>query len=175
MTGVLIFISIMMNIIALLGLVLLYSRQNRLAETEKRQEQTLRESEQMIAAYLLEIKEENSRLIEHLARKGLAGDRRPSATGVPKEELRVQGYEELLAAKSYGAASEKPPYTDEDLPLPESALRQADELELEQEPPSLVEQVKALYNKGHTIDEIAKILHKGKTEIELLVKFQIEP
>ncbi|HWI50400.1 MAG TPA: helix-turn-helix domain-containing protein, partial [Rummeliibacillus sp.] len=37
---------------------------------------------------------------------------------------------------------------------------------------TMEEQIQKLYQSGKTIDEIARMLQKGKTEIELLLKFQ---
>jgi hypothetical protein len=44
--------------------------------------------------------------------------------------------------------------------------------EMNKEMQSIMQQALQLHRQGKTIEEIARILEKGKTEIELLLKFQ---
>src|SRR5690606_23410634 len=55
-----------MNILLAFALLILYMRQNKLVEIEKRQKLALEEAEQVMAALLEEIKEENERLITRI-------------------------------------------------------------------------------------------------------------
>lgn len=61
-----IIVSIMLNILLLLAVVILYVRQNKLFGMEEMQKRTLKEMEELISAYLLEMKEENEQFINRV-------------------------------------------------------------------------------------------------------------
>lgn len=63
MTNILLLFSIILNIIALFCIVILYLRQNRFLQVEKKQEKLLGEMEEVISAYLIEMTEENEKFI----------------------------------------------------------------------------------------------------------------
>lgn len=54
----------MLNVIALLAIIILYLRQNRLAIVEKQQEQLINEMEETISTFLIEMKDDNERFIQ---------------------------------------------------------------------------------------------------------------
>ena len=72
MSGFILLIMFVLNIIAIMAIIVLYTRQNRLANFEKVQERRASEMEESMAAFVLELKEENDRLIHALARKDTA-------------------------------------------------------------------------------------------------------
>ena len=74
MTGFIIFIMFGLNIFTIMAIIVLYTRQNRLANIEKAQESRAREMEESMAAFVLELKEENDRLIRALAMKDAASN-----------------------------------------------------------------------------------------------------
>ncbi|MEM5010794.1 hypothetical protein WKH57_08750 [Niallia taxi] len=194
MVNFLLVFSIALNILALLCIALLFIRQNRLAAFESRQEKALEEMEEIVSSFIAEIKEENElfldrvqRLDDNLEESKMEELRSTLEVSEPKPIPMINTYK--AAAKSY-QTFEKSAGNDDveellDLILPqnpeEKAVQEediADEaiVEKEEEPEekekTLLEVVTELEEQGKTIEEIAKQLNKGKTEIELLLKFR---
>ncbi|MDK8638621.1 hypothetical protein ACQRXC_07135 [Niallia taxi] len=202
MVNFLLVFSIALNILALLCIALLFIRQNRLAAFESRQEKALEEMEEIVSSFIAEIKEENElfldrvqRLDDNLEESKMEEPRSTLEVSEPKPIPMINTYK--AAAKSY-QTFEKSAGNDDveellDLILPqnpeekekekekEKAVQEediADEaiVEKEEEPEekekTLLEVVTELEEQGKTIEEIAKQLNKGKTEIELLLKFR---
>jgi hypothetical protein len=178
----LILISFILNIIALLAIVLLYTRQNRLLEVEKRQEKAVSEMEDLISSYLFEMKEENDRFIQqfkavkevksessqekvnkikHAAEKVLQPER--DSPEKDKDLYNSHSYRRQNAVKAYTPknANEMSSEYGENTPASET---------LDKDP--FIHQIQILQGKGYTIEEIARELGKGVTEIELLLKFR---
>lgn len=107
--------------------------------------------EELLAVYLLEIREENEKLLD-LIHQG-------HQTVPPKEQKRetpvVQADPENLTTEKYQAYQPIIPDEEEDI--------------IEQ---SFAAQVLSLAEQGETAEAIAKKLSCGKTEVELLLKFQ---
>ncbi|WP_088005951.1 DUF6115 domain-containing protein [Indiicoccus explosivorum] len=106
-------------------IVLLLLKNSRIKELEQRQEQIVEEMEYSLTAYLIEIKEENDRLLDRLE----TGKQEAQQSPVPAESA-------------------------------------------EPEKPAARTEAEALYLRGFTIEEIARQLGTGKTEVELLLKFR---
>ncbi|MGM0844623.1 MAG: DUF6115 domain-containing protein [Bacillota bacterium] len=179
-------ISLILNVTALLAIVLLYTRQNRLLEVEKRQEKAVKEMEDVISSYLLEMKEDNDRFIQefqsiremkHFPGKGDAEKQTtsdqtlnqdfpsPSASSTEKT-LNSYSYKRRSAVKAY--KQEQSP----DLqPDGEKALTSSESKTSSFEDP-FYSQIVRLQEQGYTLEEIASELGKGVTEIELLLKFR---
>jgi hypothetical protein len=196
MTPFLLTISLLLNGISIYFIFILYSRQNRLLEIEKTQDSFKKEIENEISAFLLEMKEENEEFInrfqqlqkappqkENLTSKITLEQKSDLANGdtAQMDETNIKNWEERTA-KSFKSEAVKV--------YQKTIANQGDNMSLEKEDMSLekkqqplgmdneeiyrsllLNQVKILLNQGHTIDEIAKKLNKGKTEIELLLKF----
>ncbi|PLR77662.1 hypothetical protein CU633_09650 [Bacillus sp. V3-13] len=198
MTTFFLFISLILNVGTILAIILLYLRQNRFFEAEKNQARLIREMEEIISAYLLEMKEENERFINKFSQnsetgrlsvrdKGLsvleegsgANELKPNAdnaAGPAGRSSRIGKATAYHAAKAYkknsrnqgeetavaGAAT--PPPADSDQNVDQSLN------ETEQEE-TLLSQIFRLKEQGLDPAAIAKKLQKGKTEIELLLKF----
>lgn len=64
MVNVLLLLSMVLNGVTLFCIVILYLRQNRLLEVEKKQEKLMKEMEEVISSYLLEMTEENDEFIK---------------------------------------------------------------------------------------------------------------
>jgi hypothetical protein len=178
----LILISFILNIAALLAIVILYTRQNRLLEVEERQEKAVKEMEDIISSYLLEMKEDNDRFIEQFqsvkqenfershvkvekikqaAEKTLQDDskkpeKREDTSGIDnhsyKRHSAVKAYKQNTASEGNGT-----------LVSPQDESSKED---------SVYTQIQTLQEKGYPLEEIAKELGKGVTEIELLLKFR---
>ena len=66
MVGFLIIISLIFNVIAILAIIILYLRQNKLLQVEEQQKKAMAEMESLINSYLLEMKDENKRFIQRV-------------------------------------------------------------------------------------------------------------
>ncbi|WRP08468.1 hypothetical protein U9J35_10010 [Rossellomorea aquimaris] len=171
MVTFLLFISFLLNIVSLLAIVLLYSRQNRFLNMEKEQKKMIMELEEVISTYLIEMKEENEEFIRTFNRHTKSQTRITDITdeeNVNSSPLQTNpdwggvGYKQ--ASKAY-----------QQTPTPQMG---AVEKKLEVKPTvktnedPLIQQVLLLKKEGKTIEEIAQTVGKGKTEIELLLKFR---
>jgi hypothetical protein len=185
MTTFLAVFSIILNIVALLAIVILYLRQNRFLTAEKKQQQLMEEMENLFSAYLIEIKEENERFIasingvpinsSHLIKEGdmhRGSEKASGEQGVPPEENDQETvsrvvYGRIHAAKTYQAAmSQSKPSVME---FGEAEGTAKDNMPDNSE--TIMQQISYMQGEGLTVDEIAKKLNKGKTEIELFMKF----
>lgn len=200
MTSVFLFISIVLNIIALFSIVILYLRQSKLFEVEKKQQRMIEEMEDVISTYLAEMKEENESFIERMTKA--ANNQSHKKENRKKKEVNIEtilpSTEEekvsvpIKSLKSHAAKAYKigaiQTLTDEDVEVllpdfndaegPTGDLKVEKEVEetvqevTEPKEKSLLEEVVHLQKQGLTYEEIAKKLHKGQTEIELLLKFR---
>jgi hypothetical protein len=200
MTSVFLFISIVLNIIALFSIVILYLRQSKLFEVEKKQQRMIEEMEDVISTYLAEMKEENESFIERMTKA--ATNQSNKKENRKKKEVSIETIlpsteEEKVSVpikrlKSHAAKAYKigaiQPLTDEDVEVllpdfndaegPTGDLKVEKEVEetvqevTEPKEKSLLEEVVHLQKQGLSYEEIAKKLHKGQTEIELLLKFR---
>ncbi|WP_226566388.1 DUF6115 domain-containing protein [Bacillus stratosphericus] len=142
-------ISFMLHAALIYFVIILYTRMNSLKATEQKQRELLEETENTLAAFLMEVKEENDKLSKAAAASPDFFD------------------EELMSAllSEVEVQEEK---VNEPVPSLETEAAAPCESEIEE---TFQEQVKALYDQGMTLEEIAKELKTGKTEIELLLKF----
>lgn len=200
MTSVFLFISILLNIFALFSIVILYLRQSKLFEVEKKQQRMIEEMEDVISTYLAEMKEENESFIERMTK---AANNQSNNKENKKKEVRIEpilpsAEDEKLqfpvknskshAVKAYKLGATQS-LTDEDVEilLPDFTEAEDSSVDLKVENQvedtvqeglsdpkerSLLEEVLHLQEQGLTYEEIAKKLHKGQTEIELLLKFR---
>ncbi|WP_017471911.1 DUF6115 domain-containing protein [Amphibacillus jilinensis] len=116
-----------------------------------------KEMEELLAVYLLEIREENEKLLKHIE-----NNRTLTKT---KEEVDTR----------HSQPTQQKPSAEADNSHPDKYQNYQPPVQPEQEEhveQSLAAQVLALHAKGETTEAIAKKLNRGKTEVELLVKFQ---
>lgn len=66
MTTFLLLLSLILNAAAIFAIILLYLRQNRLVEAEKKQGKIISEIEEVFSSYLLELKEEHEKFIDKM-------------------------------------------------------------------------------------------------------------
>jgi uncharacterized membrane-anchored protein YhcB (DUF1043 family) len=177
---VLLILNVLATASCIFMIVILYLRQNRLMETEKNNKKIQSELEELFTSYLLEMKEENDsflRKVKNLVDEKIENHDKPyEQTTKPATELTeevpppLKNIQMLSAKKAYKKVK-KDPNTEEKDRLNEKVKG---ENELHSMNTVLKEALK-LQNEGLSIDEIAKQLNKGKTEIELLLKFsQVE-
>jgi hypothetical protein len=220
MVGFLIIISLIFNVIAILAIIILYLRQNKLLQVEEQQKKAMAEMESLINSYLLEIKDENKRFIhrvkemkdekqEQMVESFPSTDNMKSALG-PEKADKTQNSEfesaknaqkdnhsfeltsklektvSLQAVKAYQQQTKVE--TSKSLATGQSQEKGKSILEMKQAfshsekektkqsdaliKDSLLTQVMIMKKEGLSVKEMAKKLKKGKTEIELLLKFR---
>lgn len=189
MTTFLLLLSLILNAAVIFAIILLYLRQNRLVEAEKKQERIINEIEEVFTAYLFELKEENDKFLEmmmntssnkQIAKKAENGPEK-AELGMKKDSdeeihktmpLRTgKGVSYQAAKKAYQQNSE-PSSSDKDFTQGNGTGTAPEEKKGDRKPLSLIDQVIEMKNQGLNIEEIARKLDKGKTEIELLLKFR---
>ncbi|RHW39618.1 hypothetical protein D1B33_01865 [Lysinibacillus yapensis] len=178
MTGVLFVILIISQLICFYFIVLLNLKIAKFKDLEKRQDQLIREMDDAIGLYLVEMKEENDRLIKELSNiEGNEKQHAPKAGLVNIEENKTNEKESVeevkidakpFVPKSMAANAYK---QQKNVSQPPQMLKPQQNEQDSPILPSFEQKVLNFYKEGKTIDEIAKIMQKGKTEIELLIKF----
>lgn len=194
MTNLFLFISLILNIVALFCIVILYLRQNRLLVVEKRQEEILKEIEEVISSYLIEMTEENEKFIEKLSQvqskteagQGMAiTEQMDDNMELNKERVQLEKGENITyrkgtvfqAVKAYrnvnGNSEEK---LDQEKVKPNLENKEAQREKIEDSDDindeSVYHKAILLQKQGLSIEDIAKKLGKGKTELELLFKLR---
>ncbi|MBS4207597.1 hypothetical protein [Bacillus sp. FJAT-50079] len=173
MTGTFIFLLFMLNGVTIFAVVLLYLRQNRLKEIEEAQRKNQEESAELLSAFLLELKEENEQflsIIQQLQKQN-KDQKKPIAETYKETKDSPQptmlNQEQPITAETYATLLT---YPDENINQSAESDAKAEKAETMQT--SLIDQAYQLQSTGVSIDEIAKKLHKGKTEIALMLKFR---
>ncbi|MDQ0270201.1 hypothetical protein [Cytobacillus purgationiresistens] len=192
MTTFLLLLSIFLNLVALFAIVILYTRQNRLSETEKTQERNLELMEEVLSAYMIQMKEENEAFIKRMSQAESAPIEKAPIEGDKLDEKSFSAYLDrstaYRASQAYKSHAENMAGDNDkillhelddsiDMPgekqpiVPEVHFSKENQETADQQQ-TLINQVILLKNQGLTNNDIAKKLHKGKTEIELLLKFR---
>ncbi|NLP50536.1 hypothetical protein [Bacillus sp. RO1] len=142
-------------LLAIFFIILLFIKTSKVQQLEQEYRTLLQEAEDTITSYVLELKEENNSFLQKLSK--------PSPIPSNKRE-RFDTREDVL--------------TETDLKefLTQQNVKEENQGALAEEVPfenwTLKDQVLDLSEKGLSGSEIAKKLNKGKTEIELLLKFR---
>lgn len=178
----LIVLTLIISLLALFAVIILYIRQNRLFHIEKKYKQLNDELEASVSAFLIEMKEENEAFINKI--KQLQSSDKKNETIEPVISITEPNGENIIThGTDYQVHPVSPPLyagikeyqkavkQTTDGPEKETNVRKEDPFEAQSAADSDLHKIKQLLNAGYSIDEIAKTLHKGKTEIELLIKF----
>lgn len=198
MDGIIIIALVCLQLVSFFFIVILFAKLNKFKELERKQEQIVEEMDAALGAYLMEMKEENERLIEQLSTlpkqdKAAKAKMKVESSVQPKVPVQVQQVPKFVtptaASSVYKTNIEKQTHLEESALLtPNSTVVETNKVELASTNEKVAAQqddlvqVKALsyeemvlemYRGGQSIEEIAKNLDKGKTEIELLIKFHI--
>ncbi|MFN2746252.1 DUF6115 domain-containing protein [Bacillus sp. z60-18] len=165
MSTILWLVSFTLHGILIYFVIILNARVSAFKAAEMEQKQLLEETENTLTAFLMELKDENERLVRTLEKD---------------DEIGIQKAEPQAEAPAEAAAGI--PETEEDASLPlhiESMIgeveRKEDELnqeEYEDSAASFEKQALALHDEGLSPEEIARQLKSGKTEVELFLKFR---
>ncbi|WP_203246248.1 hypothetical protein [Sporosarcina beigongshangi] len=149
-------------------LALLYTKVSKFDDLEKKQRKLMIEMDDSIGAYLSELKDENERLIEQLVER----DNKPFAKKVV-DSILTNGQEHTVTVEQAQPVLRVSKPT---IPV-NVALKSYNAVTTNQQGPTIVvdddrTQAIKLFDAGKSIEEIAKALGKGKTEIELILKFR---
>ena len=167
MTTILIVFLFIMQIISFYFLTLLYVKVTKFDDLEKKQKKLMSEMDDSLGAYLSELKDENERLVERLAERN-------NYSGVDKQKNNT------LATKAIAVPEETQPVVPVNRPkipvnlvLKSYAATTAQGLKpIEPNVEDDRLRIYRLHDAGHPVEEIAKKLGKGRTEIELILKFR---
>ncbi|CAM3704217.1 hypothetical protein [Mesobacillus zeae] len=173
MTIILLLISLMLNAGCIFAIILLYTRQNRLLELEQKQKKIIHEIEEVFSGYLLELKEENETFIKRMQRADVNGQFQEA---MQENMQQLQDADSSMETRHEAPVIHKPHVSFKKVQTAYSNSGQgntpADSGKPVLENELLTDRVVRLKTEGHTAEEIAKMLDKGKTEIELMLKFQ---
>lgn len=202
MTTALIITLFIIQLITIFVIVILYSKLAKFKALETRQNQLAEEMDNAISVYLMDMKEENDRFIQELKKTTVQIETSNTPIETPAEnspKATVDAKRILEEIAEQNIITEQPPKdvqefeTRKFVPIKQAATAynkqskqfveddELDQLEAQlfaakQELPkeqTFEEQVLAHYRNGKTIEDIAKIMQRGRTEIELLVKFHM--
>ncbi|MER2089118.1 MAG: hypothetical protein ABS920_05225 [Sporosarcina sp.] len=170
MTMIFLLLLFIMQVIGFYFLTLLYTKVTKFDDLEKKQRNLMSEMDDSIGAYLSELKDENERLMERLTEwdKNTESDQRNSPIFAMDETA--------VSKESRTAALVNKPTTPVNLAL--KSYADSNVLGLKQSDPDVREveddrsRAFVLHDAGHSIEEIAKKLGKGRTEVELILKFR---
>ncbi|WAA13579.1 hypothetical protein [Fervidibacillus halotolerans] len=157
-------VNFILVIFAFFLIILLFLRQNRYHDLEKKFERLNREMEEMISSFLIEMKEENDQFLGKLRQ-------------LKKQQQPFDGRKEEGKYEKHIGNERKELEEDNESKEKKSSSKQAsppvhdESVQTIKEHDRLLNDVKQLLESGYTVEEIAKQLKKGKTEIELLIKF----
>ena len=153
----LVLVNFILIIIVLAGMIVLYRRQERLEKRIQNNEEINQQFTGQMEEFLAEIQDENERFIREFSK--LIEQRTDS---LPRENMDTHESFQL-----------KPNEINDEISSENKTIETSPEngesvIEHHQQD---VDQIAAYLQEGYTVEEIAKILNRGKTEIELLVKF----
>lgn len=190
MATILITILFFLQLLSFYFLIILNTKLAKFKDLEKKQERLMREMDDTISVYLADMKDENDRLIQELHSVSKS-ELNVNAIQQAEKKLSFRKSKSLFLKKNEKKEQESPNLeTDSRKYIPKnivasaysrqqqsvSKAAQSDSManETEKEQPkvfTMEQQAIELAKQGKTPEEIAKQLQKGKTEIELLLKF----
>ncbi len=178
---------IVSQLISFYFILLLNTKLAKFKDLEIRQDKLIREMDNAISVYLLEMREENDRLIKELSNVKQIESKKDiqekQNVAIIQEKIPfepIQDDNNIIDDVAIEAKPLVPKNIVKNAYNQQKNLNSSQNLELvikEKEPIESTEiltfeqQVLKMHLEGKSIDEIAKITQKGKTEIELLIKF----
>ncbi|HZG61065.1 MAG TPA: hypothetical protein VEY68_11475 [Anoxybacillus sp.] len=165
MSTFLLVISFIFHLISFFFIILLSLKLSKVKEVETKQAKMMKDMEEAIAAYLLEFKEENEKFIDTLTK---------TINRIELQNKKAEKVEKQAVLPAYLPNIEqiKDQVDISTTPIIHEKVNSSKNTETNKEMQSIIQQALQLHKQGKTIEEIARILEKGKTEIELLLKFQ---
>lgn len=202
MTTILFVVLIISQLLSFYFLIILNTKLSKYKAIEAKQEAIIREMDDAIAAYLVELKDENDRFIEKLTQASVRAksneqrvvQKNETPSFIASNESKASASSELITQQANEQkivplkVEEKQPTVEMPKIVPKTVVKNAyqkqtsaKKVTAEEMPKnnesatqpltSFEQQVVSLHHAGLSIDEIAKKTQKGKTEIELLIKF----
>ena len=158
MTSIILVVLFLFLLVSFYLITLLFSKVNIVKEIEKKQEQLLVDMEISFGAYIAEMKDENNRLLQELIKtemnaanqSEIVEQDKVTLDDVPTFEMPKSFVSKQVAASSY--------------------LKTA-KVNEEKVPITIKEKLLYYNEEGKTVNEIAKLLQIGITEVELFLKF----
>jgi hypothetical protein len=172
MTAILLSISLLLHVVAFYFIAVLYMKYATIKELSDTQKRMIDEAEQAMTSFLIEIKDENERLLQHLNSSSEHPQQRNKSVTLEKKDLQQNENPSKDNRRNAPIVERQ-----EDLPdYLATANLVEDIIEITNAPqekmiPFELEAIN-LFKNGHTVEQIAKKLNKGRTEIELLLKFR---
>ncbi|MGA3600868.1 hypothetical protein [Lysinibacillus agricola] len=196
MTTILIVVLFFLQLLSFYFLIILNTKLAKFKDLEKKQERLMREMDDTISVYLAEMKDENDRLIQELQSVSMTATKtnavkqveqiarqkeQEQSPSLTEEESTVEGSNSVdhepriyvpkkIVANAYSRQQQPGVKTEAKVVHSAEQLNEARRKD-EVKPLTIEQQVIELAKQGKTSEEIAKQLQRGKTEIELLLKF----
>ncbi|QDQ01759.1 hypothetical protein FOH38_15425 [Lysinibacillus fusiformis] len=191
MTTILIAVLFVLQLLSFYFIIILNTKLAKFKDLENKQERLMREMDDTISLYLADMKDENNRLIQELQAVPKAEIKTHAVQqaeeivqhkeqGYKKSQTKVEETElaatnrasepRILVSKNIVANAYS---RQQQAGVTVQTTSQAKDVTIKEElkPITVEQQVVQLAKQGKTAEEIAKQLQKGKTEIELLLKF----
>ena len=153
-------------------IILLYTKLSKLKDVEKSQSRLKDEMDNAIGVYLAEMRDENDRLIKELTMMNKKYEKEENVNDGKEHKDYIKTTFNMprnMVAKAYQNSpnSTVAATTTENEPAADKEKTNSTTASL-----TVEQQIQELYRNGKDNEEIAKLMQKGKTEIELLLKFQ---
>ncbi|WP_112180869.1 DUF6115 domain-containing protein [Paraliobacillus zengyii] len=159
----LLLISFLLHVFTFITIKVLKDRIMEPDDVIEKQAQQQKEMEELLAVYLLEIREENEKIVS-MFEKQKSSSKKNNVSSPPKiNNEQEKKYEKAVQINETVTSNEPEPITEYQPPIGDDFQDTVEQ--------SLSAQVLSLYNQGESIESIARKLDSGKTEIELMIKF----
>ncbi|MGE7841816.1 hypothetical protein ACQKNX_13575 [Lysinibacillus sp. NPDC093712] len=189
MTTILIAVLFVLQLLSFYFIIILNTKLAKFKDLEKKQERLMREMDDSISLYLAEMKDENNRLIQAL--QVVPKPEKTTGIGQQSKQLNVQKDQGKPLSQADSEQKDASRDSEPRILMPKNIVANAYSRQQqvavtpvqattskpvavqkeEQKPITLEQQIVQMAKQGKTAEEIAKQLQKGKTEIELLLKF----
>lgn len=170
--GILLVFTLIISLLSLLTVIILFIRQNRLFNLEQKYNQLQNDLEESITSFLIEIREENDTFLKNLelmqlnklneakldVNEQINNDNRDQS--IQDIHLEIENLPNYDGLKEYKTITNQV-HNETNVPIKDVKNEYDEE----------INEIKRLLDDGYSIEEIAKSLNKGKTEVELIIKF----
>ncbi len=187
LTTIFIILLVISQLFCFYIIALLNAKVAKFKDLEIRQNQLMKEMEESISLYLVEIREENDRLIQELSeRKQKNSERKPEKVvtlgntdeaivddrkNIDDKSITTLEQKKFVPKAVARNAYNKTKNGHSNIDDIKTVVQNDNKSTIKDQPLSFEQQVLTLRDHGKSIEEIAKMTNKGKTEIELVLKF----
>ena len=150
-------VNLILSLLAIFLCLIFYKRISTIQQLEVEYKELLKEAEDTISSFVYELKEENEKFLQSIEQKKMENNSSSSTSKINfvEEPIDNEDLHELLNATTQTEVDEKEVYKT-------NKVTEKTPYEIAME----------LYESGLPMDQIAKKLNLGKTEVELLLKFR---